>query len=95
MAESEPWRGARPAPETENRRRAERRETDAFLVVSIEAQALEGRADNVSESGVFLFAGDRVRVRVELGGKVRSGRIVRLQTMNERETGLAIEFDRE
>ncbi len=82
---------------TDTRRRAERRETSAQLLIVIETTQFSGRADNLSEHGVFFFSNEQVRVqvRVDDGGveKRFAGRIVRVQQMSKQESGFAIEFD--
>ena len=83
---------------TDDRRRTERRETNARLVVVIETAQFNGQADNLSEHGVFFFSPEKisVQVHVDMDGvqKRYRGRIVRVQQMNERESGFAIEFDK-
>ncbi|MCE9595978.1 MAG: PilZ domain-containing protein [Planctomycetes bacterium] len=83
---------------TDNRRRAPRRESEAAIKVSLETGSLAGRAENLSAAGVFFFSADNVRVRVEIedGGKttVRSGRLVRVESISDDSSGFAIEFDR-
>jgi hypothetical protein len=82
---------------TDTRRRAERRETTARLLVVIETPQFNGHADNLSEHGVFFSTNERVRVQVHVDEdgeqKCYLGKIVRVQQMNAQETGFAIEFD--
>ncbi|MEO6709776.1 MAG: PilZ domain-containing protein [Planctomycetota bacterium] len=82
---------------TENRRRTERRDTTAQLLVVIETPQFGGKADNLSDNGVFFFSKEKLRVQVHVddGGvhKRYAGKIVRVQQMNDQETGFAIEFD--
>lgn len=80
---------------TADRRGEDRRASDAPVTVRVEAQTIEGRADNVSDHGVFLFAPSRLSVEVTIDGRVRRGRIVRLQSMTASEIALAIELERE
>ncbi|MCK6447353.1 MAG: PilZ domain-containing protein [Planctomycetes bacterium] len=83
---------------TDNRRRAERRESDAEIRITTEPTTLTGRAENVSAAGVFFFSPDPIRVRVEVieNGNTKSftGRLVRLESFSANNNGFAIEFDR-
>jgi hypothetical protein len=87
-----------PKTATDNRRRAPRLDSEAEINVTFEAGSLAGRAENLSAAGVFFFSADKVRVRVEVkdGGKstVRSGRLVRVESISDDSSGFAIEFDR-
>lgn len=86
------------AKATDDRRRNERRESAASLLVEIQTMQFAGHADNLSPNGVFFFSGEKIRVQVHVhedGVEKRyTGKIVRVQQMNERESGFAIEFDR-
>ncbi len=85
------------ATDTGERRRARRLTNRGRVKLSIETKELEGRADNVSQSGVLFFSeGDlRVSIEVEENGTVqrRSGRLVRAQRMRGDRFGWAVEFD--
>lgn len=85
------------ATETGERRRARRLTNRGHVKLTIETRELEGRADNVSQSGVLFFSeGDlRVKIDVEENGTVqsRSGRLVRAQRMRGDRFGWAVEFD--
>lgn len=85
------------ATETGERRRARRLTNRGRVKLTIETKELEGRADNVSQSGVLFFSeGDlRVKIDVEENGTVqsRSGRLVRAQRMRGDRFGWAVEFD--
>ena len=86
------------ADELDTRRKAERHATNAPLRVTLNTAQFAGRADNLSENGVYLFSADRLRVTVELdtdaGPVTYQGKLVRVQQMNAEETGFAIEFER-
>jgi hypothetical protein len=82
-----------------NRRRADRRTSEARITLRVRSEAIEGVTDNLSHIGVLFFTEDPLRVEIEVDeeGALRtfSGRLVRLQRMSERNTGFAVEFDRE
>ena len=83
--------------QTGERRRTRRRASQGTVRLSVETREIEGRADNISHSGLLFFSeGDlRVRVEVEEHGvvKQRTGRLVRAQRMRADSFGWAIEFD--
>ena len=80
----------------DERRRAERVDHRAPLKLSLETSELQGTTENISGVGVLFFTEGSLRVSVELeGGKVRSGRLVRVQRMSLENTGFAVEFDPE
>jgi hypothetical protein len=90
------------SPESESvsaadRRDRRRKSTDLKIEVSVETGSLEGQTQNLSAAGVFFFSESDLRVRVSLeqedGPIERSGRLVRVERMNEDSTGFAIEFD--
>ncbi len=85
------------ATDTGERRRARRLTNRGRVKLTIETKELEGRADNVSQSGVLFFSeGDlRVKIEVEENGAVqsRTGRLVRAQRMRGDRFGWAVEFD--
>lgn len=93
----QPRAGDEFATETGERRRARRLTNRGRVQLTIETQQLEGRADNVSQSGVLFFSeGDlRVTVEVEENGapRKRTGRLVRAQRMRGDRFGWAVEFD--
>jgi hypothetical protein len=82
----------------DDRRRNTRRTSDVGLRVVIDADAIGGHAENISQAGVFFFSRDalRVTVHMEQDGETRSytGRIVRVERLGDESTGFAIEFDR-
>ena len=83
----------------EDRRRNNRRSSEVDLRIEVAAREISGRAENISQAGVFFFSGDslRVNVHMEQEGETRSypGRIVRVERLSDESTGFAIEFDRE
>lgn len=87
-----------PPPGVGERRSSARAGPSLPLTIAIENPSLLGRADNLSEAGVFFFSGERLRVRVEYEEQgrrlTRPGWLVRVQRMSEETTGYAIEFDR-
>lgn len=93
----QPRAGDEFATETGERRRARRLTNRGRVKLTIDTKELEGRADNVSQSGVLFFSeGDlRVTVEVEENGVVkrRPGRLVRAQRMRGDRFGWAVEFD--
>ena len=80
-----------------DRRRAERRESGAALVIRMQTPEFSGRIDNLSQAGVFFFSKQRLRVQVEVEQsgvkRTHTGHLVRLVAMNPEESGFAIEFD--
>lgn len=93
----QPRAGDEFATETGERRRARRLTNRGRVKLSIETQDLEGRVENVSQSGVLFFSeGDlHVMIEVEENGvmKCRPGRLVRAQRMRGDRFGWAVEFD--
>ena len=79
------------------RREAVRHAIEAPVRMQLEAQCLEGLSDNLSHIGIMFFTEDPVRVKIDVehpeGTRTYTGRLVRVQRMNETNTGLAIEFD--
>lgn len=92
MASEEPA-----SQEIADQRRTDRRAFEAPVCMRIESDGLEGMSDNFSSAGIMFFTEEPIRVTVEVsdpdGPRTYKGRIVRLQRMNESNTGLAIEFD--
>lgn len=86
-----------PAAATGERRRSDREPSEADITLTIEAQGLEGRCDNVSQVGVLFFSGEAIEVTVRIQGpdgvEERVGRLARVQRMSDVDTGYAIEFD--
>ena len=80
-----------------DRRRHNRRTSQAKVRLSVDTDEVLGYVENISRSGLLFFSdGDlRVSVQVEEGGKstVRSGRLVRAQRMRGDSFGWAVEFD--
>lgn len=86
------------ATSVDERRESTRRSVDVNLRVVLDSDEIRGRAENISQAGVFFFSGDhlRVTVHIEQEGDSRpySGRIVRVERLSDDSTGFAIEFDR-
>lgn len=93
----QPRAGDEFATETGERRRARRLTNRGRIKLSIDTKELEGRADNVSQSGVLFFSEGELRVTIEVEEngttKRRSGRLVRAQRMRGDRFGWAVEFD--
>jgi hypothetical protein len=79
------------------RRRTARRDSDIHLRVVVDTEGIRGRAENISQAGVFFFSGDalRVTVNIEQDGETKSypGQLVRVERLSPETTGFAIEFD--
>jgi len=84
---------------TADRRATRRRDSAARIRLSIEASELDGRADNISETGILFLTEDSLRVVVEMEEngtrRRRAGRLIRAQVMEPGKIGWAVEFDRE
>ncbi len=78
-------------------RRAVRESIETEVTLRLETLEIEGQSDNLSEAGVMFFTEQPIRCVVEVGSGPAArrfqGRIVRLQRMNETNTGLAVEFE--
>ena len=92
MANQEPS-----SQEIAEQRGTDRRAIEAPVRMRIDSNTLEGMSDNCSSAGIMFFTEEPIRVTIEIcepeGARTYKGRIVRLQRMNESNTGLAIEFD--
>ena len=80
-----------------NGRRHERRSLDSALVLELNTDSLDGMADNLSRVGMMLYTDQPLKVTVRIegfrGGHPVTGRLVRLQRMDDTYSGVAIEFD--
>jgi hypothetical protein len=80
-----------------NRRRSDRRVLDTPVRMRFDVEAVEGISDNISRVGLMFFSDEDLRVSVEVreNGELQTypGRLVRVQSLNDTTTGLAIEFD--
>ena len=87
----------RTSAQLDEMRRASRQTLEAPVVMHIETETLQGTSDNASSAGIMFFTDEPLRVSVEVvgpdGPRTYHGRLVRVQRMNETNTGLAIEFD--
>jgi hypothetical protein len=85
--------------ETGERRRARRQTNRARVRLTVDTTVLEGRCENVSQSGALLFTEGDLRVTLEIedvdGTRKRTGRLVRAQRMRGDRFGWAVEFDPE
>ena len=83
--------------QTGERRRNRRRASQGKVRLMLDAPAIEGEIENVSQSGLLFFSEGDVRIRVEIeenGTKrQRTGRLVRSQRMRGDSFGWAVEFD--
>lgn len=81
----------------DEQRRVPRLPADGTVRVLLHTDDLSGQTENVSSAGILLLSDEPLRVSVEFGGssadQVRSGRLVRVQRMEDGRSGLAIEFD--
>ena len=86
-----------PTTSTKDLRRSARHDFEAPVRMRFEIDSIEGVSDNISQVGLMFFTEQPLQVTVEIQeeGKARSysGRLMRLQRLNETSTGLAIEFD--
>ncbi len=86
-----------PSTNVQDQRRARRFSVEASVRMRFEADAIQGISDNVSQVGLMFFTEEPLRVTVEVDedGETRTytGRLMRLQRLNETNTGLAVEFD--
>ena len=82
--------------EISDRRSSERQELEAPVRLSL-AGPIQGISDNLSQAGLLFFTDQEIRVEVEMehGGerKQLTGKLIRVQQMNETTTGLAVELD--
>ena len=84
--------------QTADQRSEVRHDQEMHLRMRITTPSVGGFSDNISEAGVLFFTEEPVRVELEIqeedGPRTVTGRLVRVQRMNENSTGMAIEFDR-
>ncbi len=87
----------KPATQTGERRRHQRRASQSKVRLTVESREIEGQVENISRSGLLFFSeGDlRVSVQIEENGATskRTGRLVRAQRMRGESFGWAVEFD--
>jgi hypothetical protein len=87
----------KPAMQTSERRRHQRRASQSKVRLTVESREIEGQVENISRSGLLFFSeGDlRVSVQIEENGATskRTGRLVRAQRMRGESFGWAVEFD--
>ena len=87
------------ASQTADMRKHDRTPEVGRLSLFAEEQHLQGELSNVSKGGVMFLSGESLRITVEIEHEgtrsIRSGRLVRVQRMNEDDTAYAVEFDAE
>lgn len=85
------------ATEIDDRRRTRRIAARGRVKLTVETHELEGRTDNISQTGILFFSEGELRVKVEFedNGVLRTlgGRLVRAQRMRGDSFGWAVEFD--
>lgn len=85
------------ADETQDRRGEDRRPLTGEVIVRFSDTPLEGSGQNISPEGVYFVSEGAVRVRVWLEGRDEpvEGSLVRVATMGDGKTGIAVAFDQE
>lgn len=80
-------------------RRTAREAIEADVTLHFETGSIAGQSDNMSGAGILFFTDQPIRCVLEVGrGSAKRsyrGRVVRLQRMNDTNTGLAVEFEPE
>ena len=80
-------------------RRASREAIETDVTLRFGTGRIAGQSDNMSGAGILFFTDQPIRCVVEVGrGSAKRryrGRVVRLQRMNDTNTGLAVEFEPE
>jgi hypothetical protein len=88
----------KPSAGVSERRVSPRRDSGARIRLFVDPSELDGRAENISESGVLFLTEEGLRVTVEVeenGAKRRrAGRLIRSQVMGPGKIGWAVEFER-
>jgi hypothetical protein len=83
--------------ETGERRRNRRQKSRGRVVLQVQTSSIEGRTENVSDTGILFFSTDEltVTVQIEENGetRTRTGRIARAQRVHGDSFGWAVEFD--
>jgi hypothetical protein len=75
------------------RRDQPRATLEGNVTVRFREGALVGPGQNVSDEGVFFVGGGAITVEVELpDGSRRTGEVVRVQSMGDKQLGLAVRF---
>lgn len=95
--DSNSYAGKHQTTDVANRRRAPREKVKGSVHLKVDAQELNGEADNLSRSGILFFTeGDlHVELEIDAGGEVmkRTGRLVRCERIHDSRRGWAVEFD--
>jgi hypothetical protein len=83
---------------TSDRRRSQRRDLESPVRLTLETPELQGKASNISSSGILFFTEGELKVTVEIeeNGETRrvSGSLVRCERIKGDHRGWAVEFDR-
>lgn len=87
--------GGPPEPSVTRERRGEARiPVDGRVMVFVEACRIPGPSKDISRRGLYFVTGERIRVEVRFeDGSSVPGTLVRLGTIRDGETGIAIQFD--
>lgn len=79
---------------TESRRSSDRAPLDGSVTVRWPEAPLAGSGENISPQGVFFVADEALKVFVRIPGQEGEveGELVRIQSMGEGKTGIAVRF---
>jgi len=87
------------SPNSPDHRAQPREPHKGAVSIRLGQAALSGVSENLSAEGIMFYTEEDLRVTVEFEGPQgpckRSGRIVRVNRVGEKETGMAVEFDPE
>jgi PilZ domain len=82
---------------TADRRAARRLDSSARIRLRVAPSEIDGRAENISETGILFLTAEALRVSVEVEengiAQWREGRLIRSQVMGPGKIGWAVEFD--
>ena len=78
------------------RRKARRLPDVGSVELKLSAQSIHGKAQNLSDDGLYVLADLSLRVEVHIAGEkeARKGKLIRLEARREGETGIAVIFDK-
>ena len=81
---------------TTDRRSPPREPLEGDVVVEVDATRIVGPGQNISDDGVFFIADAAIPVKVRLEGsaEVRTGELVRVESMGGGKVGIAVRFPR-
>jgi hypothetical protein len=81
----------------DERRRSDRNAVAGFVRVRLKDAEVGGSLHNLSKAGVMFFSSDALRVEVAIrregAEEFRMGRLVRIERVDGKRSGFAIEFD--